>query len=149
MVYISERNDIRHYLYDVSDDDEFDFNRPLSSMELRDHFRKLIDFKENLAQRSDLARFCLSFLEIIEILLNLIYATSSGNCHWYVESLRSTLPWFFAYDRTNYSRYLIIHYTEKLTLENIHPDVYNNFHKGKVSVQTHKRTRFYAWKQIS
>ena len=44
-IYISESNDIQSYLYDVSHDDKFDFNRLLSSKELHDYFTKLIDFK--------------------------------------------------------------------------------------------------------
>ena len=92
MAYISESNDMQRYLHDVSDDDKIDLNRVLSSKELHEYCTKLMYFKENLAQRNDLARFWPSFLEIIEILLNLIYANSSGNWHLYVESLRSSLP---------------------------------------------------------
>ena len=71
MVYISECNDIQRYLRNVNDNDESDFIRLLASKELCDYCTNLINFKENLAQRSDLARFWLSFLEVIEVLLNL------------------------------------------------------------------------------
>ena len=59
-----------------------------------------------------------------------------------MEFLRSTLPWLFAYDRTNYSKYLTAHYTDLLTLENTHPDVYNEFQKGQFSVQISEKNTF-------
>ena len=97
IVYISECNDIQKYFLNISDDEEYDFNMLLSSIELRNYCTRLINFKENLAQRSDLSKFWLSFLEVTEILLNLIYATRSGNWNLYVESLRTTLPCFFGF----------------------------------------------------
>ena len=96
IVYISDCNDMQRYLRSVNDDDESDFVRLIASKELRDYCTNLINFEENLAQGSNLARLWLSFLEVIEILLNMIYATRSRNWNLYVESLRSTLPWLFA-----------------------------------------------------
>ena len=49
--------------------------------------------------------------------------------------VRSTLPWFFAYDRTNYSRYLTAQYQDLLTLESDFPDVHAEFLSGNFSVQ--------------
>ena len=59
-----------------------------------------------------------------------------------MESLRTTLPWFFAYDRTNYSRYILAHYTCLLTLENTHPDINNDFQKGNFSLQISEKNTF-------
>ena len=59
-----------------------------------------------------------------------------------MEPLRSTLPWLFVYDRTNYSIYLTAHYTDLLTIENAHPDVYNDFQKGQFSVQISEKNTF-------
>ena len=129
-------------VYNVNDNDESDFIRLLASKELRDYYTNFIHFKENLAQRSDLAQFWLSFLEVIEILLNRNYATSSGNWNLHVESLRSTLPWLIAYDRTNYSRYLTAHNTDVLALENRHSDLYNDFQKGQLLVQISEKNTF-------
>ena len=81
-------------MQDLSDDDIFVFSSLLSRMEQRDYCTKLINFKENLAQRSDLPRCWLKLLEVIEIFFNLICATRSGNWPWYVNSVRNTLPCF-------------------------------------------------------
>ena len=82
-------------------DESYDFNELLESKELQEFCTSLITYKDNLAERSTLAKFWISFLEMIEVLLNLIYATRSGNWDLYIETIRSTLPWFFAYDRQN------------------------------------------------
>ena len=55
MVYFSECNDIQRYLRDISDDDVFDLTRVLSSKGLPGFCTKLINFKENVTQKSDLA----------------------------------------------------------------------------------------------
>ena len=72
IIYISQCNDIHRYIHDISDDDMFVFSSPLSRMEQRDYCTKLINFKENLARRSDLRGCWLSLLDVIEIFLNLI-----------------------------------------------------------------------------
>ena len=106
----------------------------LSSKDFHSYCTQLIWFKERLAKSSDLAKFWLNLLEIIEILFNLIYATRLGNQDLYVESLRKTLPWFFVYDRQNYRRFLTIRFQELLSLESCHPNVYEEFQKGIFSV---------------
>jgi len=85
---------------------------------------------------------CSFFLEMIEVLLNLIYATRSGQWDLYVEAVRSTLPWFFAYDRINYSRYLTAHYHDLLALETKYPDIYLEYQKGNFSVQLSNTNTF-------
>ena len=55
IVYFSECNDMQRYLRDISDNDVFDLNRLLSSKGLPGLCTKLINFKENLTQKSDLA----------------------------------------------------------------------------------------------
>ena len=47
----------------------------LSSKDFHNYCKQLKKLKEQLTKSSDLAKFWLSFLDIIEILLNLIYAT--------------------------------------------------------------------------
>ena len=134
MVYFSECSDIQHCLHVV------DFDRLLSSKELFD-CTKLINFKVNLAQRSNLAQFWLSFLQVIEILGNLIYVILSGNWQWYVDSVTSIhFPSFLHV--TEITIAYITQHTNLLTLGNRHPDVYNNFQKGNFSVQISEKNMF-------
>ena len=54
----------------------------------------------------DLAVYCLSFIEMTQVLLNTIFATQSGNLELLFESLRDLVPYAFAYDNMHYARYL-------------------------------------------
>lgn len=65
----------------------------------------------------------------------MIYATRSGHFALYLGSIRHVLPWFFAYDRQNYSRYLTAHYHELVHLESNFPEIYTEFESGNLSVQ--------------
>ena len=69
------------------------------------------------------------------MLFNLICATRSGKWNLYIETIRTALPWFFAYDRQNYSRYLTAHYYDLLLLKDSHPEIYAEFKIGNFSVQ--------------
>jgi len=70
-----------------------------------------------------------------EPIFNIIFATRSGHWALYLISIRQSLPWFFAYDRQNYFRYLTAHYLELVHLESNFPDVYAEFEGGNFSVQ--------------
>ena len=79
---------------------------------------------------------------MVEVRLNIIYAIRSGNWNLYKESIHRALPWFFAYDRHNYSKYLTMHYHELLHLEHSHPDVYTQLQGENFSVQLSKKNPF-------
>lgn len=111
------------------------YNDVISSKEMQDYSNKLALFKESLAGKGKLAKFWLSFLEMCELLFNIIYATRSGYWSLYLVSLRQALPWFFAYDRPNYSRYLTAHYQDLVRLEKDFPEIHSEFEKGNFSVQ--------------
>ena len=53
----------------------------------------------------------------------------------YIESLSKIVPWFFALDRTNYSRWVPIHIRDMISLKKLHPHVYAKFLKGKLSLR--------------
>ena len=80
-------------------------------------------------------RFWKSYLDMWELFLCIIYETRSGDWELYVESIRSILPWVFAYDRQNYARYLTLHFMDLLNLEENYPSVHCEFIKGSFAVQ--------------
>ena len=45
------------------------------------------------------------------------------------------LPWFFAYDRVNYARYLTIYWSEMNDLGTKHPSAYEELSRGEFAVQ--------------
>ncbi|XP_078353848.1 uncharacterized protein LOC144638526 [Oculina patagonica] len=82
-----------------------------------------------------LAQFWMSYMDMVETLLHLIRSSREGNWMLHLYAIRAVLPWCFAYDRVNYSRYLSVYYTEMTRLSIDHPDVHVQLENGGFSVQ--------------
>ena len=61
-------------------------------------YNKFLDAREKLKAGEPLQKFWISFLEMIELLLNTIYAIRAGNWELLLECIRNILPYTFAYD---------------------------------------------------
>ena len=81
-----------------------------------------------------LAEFSLSFIEMVEILLNSIYVTRTSNWFLLLECYRDMMPYTFAYDYLN-AKYLPPVLTELTELEETYPEVYTEFIAGNLSAQ--------------
>ena len=57
-----------------------------------------------------------SFLDMMSLLLVFVRATRQSDWSVHVAVLRLMMPWYFAYDRTNYSRYLPAYWMEMVNL---------------------------------
>ena len=68
---------------------------------IHEQFQK---YRELQSQQSSLYSFWCSYMKMVEILLNFIRATRTADWCLHLASLKMMLPWFFAYDRTNYAR---------------------------------------------
>ena len=92
-------------------------------------------FPELSAENFTAFCFWLSFIEMLENLLNVLYATRTGKWHLYLESLRNILPYVFAYNHLNYAKYMTTMLGEMLNLEQNHPNIYRKFVAGNFCVQ--------------
>ena len=79
--------------------------------------------------------FLISYIEMVESLLNLLRATREGNWTLYLATIREIIPWFFACDHQNYARYLPAYYYDMLNLRTTNPDVHEAFVQGNFSIQ--------------
>ena len=86
----SECNGILQLLDDI--DESYDFSELLESNGLREFCKSLITYENNLAEKGALSKFWLSFLEMIEVMLNFIYVTRSGKWNLQIETIRSAFP---------------------------------------------------------
>ena len=77
----------------------------------------------------------ISYLEMVEDVLLFIRATRDGNWSLHLAAVRALLPWMFAYDRTNYSRYLPVYWFEMNNLATTNPFVHQELVKGDFAVQ--------------
>jgi len=99
---------------------------------LHSEFKK---FCSDLDSNQPLANFWGSYIQMVELLLSFIRATREGNWKLHLECIKCMLPWFFAYDRINYSRYLTIYFAEMLDLPSKHPSAYEALNSGEFAVQ--------------
>ena len=65
--------------------------------------------------------FWSSFIEMIQLLLLFIRGTRANDWDLHLSSVRSMLPWFFAYDCINYQQYLMAYWLEMIVLDYSHP----------------------------
>ena len=86
--------------------------------------------------------FWLSYIELVQVVLNLIRATQTGNLNLHLACIKDFLTWCFAYDRQNYARYLSVYWCDMLNLKSSHPQVENLFQNGDFVVQRSKESRF-------
>ena len=105
----------------------FDSGQVFASPVLQQYTTQFIVFNYPFCEVSDLAKFWNSFLNMVEMFFNLLCSTRAGKCSLYIEAVRNSLLWFFAYDRPNYSRYLTAHYYELLALEANFPEFLEEF----------------------
>ena len=89
--------------------------------------------------------FWSSYIEMVGLLLVFIRATRQSDWKLHIASVRSMLPWYFAYDRTHYSRYLPAYWVEMQNLPVTHPETYDHFvMSGEWTVQQQTRYGFSA-----
>ena len=120
------------------------FNVVLSSPE----FEELANLYEQYCKDENdgpLKMFWNSYLEMVATLLSLIRATREGNWELHLECIKAVLPWFFAYDHTNYVRYLPVYLVHMLEPPDTHPEAYSMLSQGDFGVQ---RTTSHGFSQL-
>lgn len=83
-------------------------------------------------------------LDILSCLLRFIRATRKGDWKLHLEATEEMIPWFFAYDRVNYARYLPVYLLEILNLSVTHPILHDELLNGGFSVQCQENYGFSA-----
>ncbi len=68
-----------------------------------------------------------SFLQMMNILFAFIRSIRTVDWQLHMDSTQRMLPWMFAYDRPNYSRFLSFYWTEMQNLPSKHPSIYEEF----------------------
>ena len=86
-----------------------------------------------------------SYLEMVDILLDTIRATREGDWRLHLQSIKAMIPWFFAYDHTNYARYLPVYLLHMLALKDTHPEAHKMLSEGEFGVQ---RTSSHGFSQL-
>lgn len=74
-------------------------------------------------------------LELELLVLDLVRSIREGKFLLYVQLLSKLVPWMFALDLTNYSRWLPVHIKDLVQIQEMHPSVYSKFEEGFFVVQ--------------
>lgn len=76
-----------------------EFERVLSSREFREFGEQFHVYVQGIKEKgSNLGRFWLSYLELCELMLNLIFASRTDDWQLYLSCIEEVIPWAFAYD---------------------------------------------------
>lgn len=71
-------------------------------------------------------------------ILEIVRSLREGDFSLYVQSLLKLMPWVFALDHVNYSRWLSVHIRDMLSLPTTHPNVFQQFKSGTFVVHKTK-----------
>ena len=88
-----------------------------------------------LPQHGPLAQLWLSYLDLINLVLQFVRATKEGNWKLHLQCICQMIPWMFAYDQVHYSRYLPVYLCEMLSLPTRHPSADEQRKRGKFAIQ--------------
>ena len=73
------------------------------------------------------AVFWFSFIEMINILFAFLRSVKLGIWDLHMKATHKMLPWFFAYDRPNYSRFLTLYWADMMQLPETHEEIHKQF----------------------
>ena len=100
------------------------------------YFDQLEAFLDDMKDHdTELRQFWLRYIHLVELTLNLIYATRVGDWELYLSCIEEVLPWTFAYDRLKYAKYLLPFLNDMHAIKTTKPTVYTAFLGGLFSVQ--------------
>ena len=79
---------------------------------------------------------------MVNILLQLIHASRTGNWALHLQSVGRMLQWMFAYDRQNYSCYMTLYWCEMQALQHSRPSLHDKLADGEFCVQRSDSSAF-------
>ena len=89
-----------------------------------------------------LSSFWMSYIDIVEIMLNLVRASREGHWELHISTAKQMIPWCFAYDNLNYARYLSAYLSEMSHLKETHPETYEYVKSGGFSTKIGDKNPF-------
>ena len=117
-----EESEIQSIGMDVEDDVEKErFMEVCASKRVEDIKMSYDLFIERKCEENTLFEFWSKYIDMVQLLLLYIRATRASDWTLHLSSLRSMIPWFFATDRVNYSRYAPCYWLEMMCLNKTNP----------------------------
>lgn len=110
-------------------------------------FKQVFDLYQRYQEEDSGPMMCFwrSYLDMVSVLQFLTRATREGNWPLHLECIKQMIPWFFAYDHTNYARYLPVYLVHMMQLPETHPEAHFMLSNGDFGVQ---RTTSHGFSQV-
>ena len=99
-------------------------------------------FKSFGKENSDSFMFWEEYLTMVHILLNYVRSERDGIWYLHLSLVAQMLPYFFAFDRINYSRWISVYLADMRLLPQTAPAVHNEFVKGHHPVKRTPNSKF-------
>ena len=114
---------------------------------MKPFLKQLDEFVKKSCAESELFKFWNTFLnEIVSVLIDLTRSHREEGWNLHLSAVRRALPLFFAFNRTNYSRWCPLYFEECMALDKTYPKIYESFVKGGFVVsQTLRKEVVYQW----
>ena len=91
----------------------------------------LKEFIENGLQVSNQFKFWNTFLQdVVSVVRDLARSHREGVWELHLSAIPRALPLFFAFDRTNYKRWVPLYFEDCMALPAVFPKIYDSFQKG-------------------
>ena len=103
--------------------EKVDFDAFWESIISQKMYNNFLICQEKMKDGEPLQKFWMSFLKMVELLLNTIYAIRAGYSELLLECIRNVLSYKFAYGNINYARYLFAMLGNMLQLPKDFPEV--------------------------
>ena len=104
------------------------------------HFQQYLDILRN--RNGSMSAFWVTYIDLVELLLNLPRASREGDWNLHLDSLNKMIPWCFAYNTSNYAKYLSWYLLQMLNLPNTHPDLHKYLIDGGFSTKIGENNPF-------
>ena len=79
--------------------------------------------------------FWFASVEMVQLYHQFTRSIRMGDLDLYIHSLYNISSLFFIFNHHNYARWLVLYHNNLLKLQNIHPQVYENFRNGCFAVK--------------
>ena len=93
----------------------------------------------DLRKASPMAALWLSYLDMVQLLLLFLRATRTQDWSLHLACIRRMLPWFYAYNHTNYARYGTYYWADMSTLSTRNPSAHEALQSGDFCVARSER----------
>ena len=111
--------------------------------------RMLDAFKNKGREESQTFAFWDNYIKIVSLLLSFIKVERTSNWELHFNSTKAMATYFFAMDRTNYSRWLPVYLVDMQTLDSVDPSVKHEFLNGNHAVNRSQNSFGQVWTDMA